>query len=44
MLTQPLNSKIDFPLQDLSLLKKIRRGFTVVEWGGSVINVINENN
>ncbi len=38
MLTKGLNSKIDYPLQDLSSLKKIRKGFTAVEWGGSVIN------
>lgn len=37
MLTQALQSKIDFPMQDLSTLKKSRKGFTVVEWGGSVI-------
>jgi hypothetical protein len=35
MLTQPLQSKISFPLQDLSNLKKVRKGYTVVEWGGS---------
>ena len=38
MLTQPLDEKIDVPLQDLSPLNKERKGFTVVEWGGSVIN------
>ncbi len=43
MLTQPFNSKVNFPLQDLSSLKKIRRGFTVVEWGGAVIHSIKEN-
>jgi hypothetical protein len=42
MLTQPLSSKINFPLQDLSSLKKTRKGFTVVEWGGSVIDTIIE--
>lgn len=42
MLTQPLNSKLNFPLQDLSSLKKIRKGFTIVEWGGSVIGTIKE--
>ncbi len=41
MLTQALQSKIDFPVQDLSTLKKIRKGFTAVEWGGSVIQGIN---
>jgi hypothetical protein len=40
MLTQPLSGKIDFPLQDLSALKKSRKGFTVVEWGGSVVESI----
>jgi hypothetical protein len=38
MLTQPLDEKIDVPLQDLSPLNKERKGFTIVEWGGSVIN------
>lgn len=37
MLTQPLQSKISFPLQDLTTLKKVRKGYTVVEWGGSTI-------
>lgn len=41
MLTQPLKSKMDYPIQDLSTLKKTRKGFTVVEWGGSIINVPN---
>lgn len=41
MLTQPLKSKIDFPLQDLTKLKKTRKGFTVVEWGGSTSNIAN---
>jgi endoglucanase len=44
MLTQPLESKIDFPLQDLSTLKQTRKGFTVVEWGGSEIKSIIEKN
>ncbi len=35
MLTLPLKSKISFPLQDLTSLKKVRKGYTVVEWGGS---------
>jgi len=42
MLTKPLKSKINIPLQDLSALKKSRKGFTVVEWGGSVIENIKE--
>lgn len=37
MITQPFENKITIPLQDLSALKKCRKGFTVVEWGGSVI-------
>lgn len=37
MLTQPLTNKIDLPLQDLKPLHKTRKGFTVVEWGGSII-------
>jgi hypothetical protein len=44
MLTQALNSRINFPVQDLSALQKTRKGFTVVEWGGSVIHTINEYN
>ncbi len=40
MLTQPLPAKIDFPAQDLTSLKKTRKGFTVVEWGGSVVDVV----
>ncbi|MBL7765639.1 MAG: carboxypeptidase-like regulatory domain-containing protein [Chitinophagaceae bacterium] len=43
MLTQALNSNIKIPLQDLSPLKKARKGFTLVEWGGSVIHSMNEN-
>ncbi len=42
MLTQPLKSKIDFPLQDITSLKINRKGFTVVEWGGSVVNHLKE--
>jgi hypothetical protein len=42
MLTQPLESKMDYPLQDLRNLKKTRKGFTVVEWGGSEIKSIIE--
>lgn len=37
MLYKPLNEKIDFPKQDLSKLKKARKGYTVVEWGGTLI-------
>jgi hypothetical protein len=40
MLTQPLETKIDFPLQDLSYLQKTRKGFTVVEWGGAELEPI----
>lgn len=38
MLTRPLKNKIDVPLQDLKPLHKTRKGFTVVEWGGSELN------
>lgn len=41
MLTQPLKSRMDYPLQDLSTLKKIRKCFTFVEWGGSIIDLPN---
>lgn len=34
MVFQGLDSKIDFPVQDLEPLRKERKGFTVVEWGG----------
>lgn len=37
MLTKPLEKKINFPLQDISALKKTRKGFSVVEWGGAVL-------
>ncbi|MFM7729346.1 MAG: hypothetical protein ACKO7B_21790, partial [Flavobacteriales bacterium] len=40
MLTQPLSPSIDFPLQDLSTLQKKRKGFTHVEWGGSVVESV----
>lgn len=40
MLTQPLKNSINAPLQDLSDLRKTRKGFTVIEWGGSVIDTI----
>ena len=36
MVYQPLNEKIEIPLQDLNKLAKERKGFTVVEWGGSL--------
>lgn len=38
MLTRPLMNKIDVPLQDLKPLHKTRKGFTIVEWGGSEIH------
>ena len=37
MLTQALDYKITFPLQDLTPLKKTRKGYTAIVWGGSVI-------
>lgn len=37
MVVQPLHQKIDFPTQDISTLKKSRKGYTVVEWGGSLL-------
>lgn len=40
MLTQPLEKYTDFPIQDLTKLKKIRKGYTVVEWGGNVVHVL----
>ena len=40
MLTQPLSYKIQCPLQDLTSLKKTRKGFTIVEWGGSVVAMV----
>lgn len=36
MVYQPLQEKVDLPVQDLSKLAKERKGFTVVEWGGSL--------
>lgn len=39
VLTQPLPAHIDFPQQDLTPLKKVRKGFTVVEWGGTVVEM-----
>jgi hypothetical protein len=35
MITKSLNYKIQVPLQDLTPLHKKRKGFTVVEWGGT---------
>ncbi len=34
MIVKPLQKKIEVPLQDLSFLKKERKGYTIVEWGG----------
>lgn len=36
MVYRPLSEPIDIPLQDLNKLRKDRKGFTVVEWGGSL--------
>lgn len=44
MLMQPLKSKMEYPLQDLSNLKRRRKGFTVVEWGGCEIKTLIEKN
>lgn len=41
MLTQPLKNNIDIPLQDLKPLHKTRKGFTVVEWGGTETRNLN---
>ncbi len=38
MHTKPLEHRIDIPLQDLNVLKMERKGFTVVEWGGSLLS------
>ncbi|MGV6860838.1 MAG: hypothetical protein ACWA41_03650 [Putridiphycobacter sp.] len=38
MVFKPLQTKIDVPKQDLSRLKKERKGFTVVEWGGKKLS------
>lgn len=35
MVFQPLDKQIDIPVQNLDFLKKERKGFTVVEWGGT---------
>ena len=40
MLTKHVTEFVNMPIQDLTTLKKTRKGFTVVEWGGSVINMI----
>ncbi len=37
MVYKPLAAPIDIPLQNLSKMKKERKGFTVVEWGGSLL-------
>jgi hypothetical protein len=42
MITQSLDNMINLPLQDLHTLIKTRKGFTLVEWGGSVIQTIIE--
>lgn len=39
MYTSPLQTPIEFPLQDLSTMQQKREGFTVVEWGGSVVPI-----
>jgi len=40
MVFQPLEIPIDIPQQNLFDLRKERKGFTVVEWGGSKGGVI----
>lgn len=37
MYTSPLQTPIEFPTQDLSTMPLKREGFTVVEWGGTVV-------
>ena len=37
MVYKPLQSSISIPLQDITKLKVERKGFTVVEWGGSLL-------
>lgn len=37
MVFQPLKSEITIPRQNLDLLKKERKGFTAVEWGGKEV-------
>jgi hypothetical protein len=43
MLTKALDENIEFPLQDITPLKKVRKGYTAVEWGGTVIHHLNTN-
>lgn len=43
MITQALQSSLNFPIQDLTSMKKVRKGFTVVEWGGCIINQLKTN-
>jgi hypothetical protein len=38
MLYQPLQSQIEFSEQDLRSLHQTRRGYTLVEWGGSEVS------
>jgi antitoxin component YwqK of YwqJK toxin-antitoxin module len=38
MVFQPLEHKIDFPVQDISKMRVDRKGFTVVEWGGKKLS------
>lgn len=40
MIIKPLQREIDFPLQDISSLKMVRKGYCVVEWGGSFWPVV----
>ena len=35
MVYKPLEAPVEIPLQDLNKISKKRKGFTVVEWGGS---------
>lgn len=38
MVFQPLKSPVSIPEQDLELLRKERKGFTAVEWGGKEVH------
>jgi len=38
MVFQPLEEKIEIPLQDISKMRVVRKGFTVVEWGGKKLS------
>ena len=38
MIYKPLNKPISINKQDISSIKKERKGFTVVEWGGCLLN------